>query len=531
MRKRGVKYKQLEDNSKILGIGSLFRGVNRKHWSINLNFNGKLSKSLNFSAIPILARKRVLNSTTFYGQSGKAFGFTIMNAQQWAIAKSSDCPAYNKHIHGKDGGQFCFVADVGDTLLFIPQLEMARVLFFHDPFLARLSLQHNALSEDFYLAVSTSNRPTVFVREGADYPVSYFNRDDNRRFLSWVLLDKKARASFESIATFLIKNQMERNGHHHWDFQFTPPPLGEAKLRVKGWHDAESKSFFVWEIIQLNNLPSEISSEVDFVHPDYERKTGGKPTKGDGNKGQAPEQFELDDDKLPGTDKATIDLESERVIVTFKTPFLTNRISRKIKSVYNVIGEGDREVLDKNLSANEREEAGDVSGAAWNNLDDQTDDAHLYLSKFTSFLDMVALLESEHSCKIISKTTVKLPKIGRSKKHWLIDSCNPRCLAIVEIIYGNQAITILEVDTSDGAVKLSTMMLKIEIYGWAAQNLDSIMKGIIKNSLGWPTALFKESVTKNGYSGIPHPKSKHAGLLDKNEIAPWAQRFVNWIKR
>ncbi|MCU7861223.1 MAG: hypothetical protein KZQ86_15650, partial [Candidatus Thiodiazotropha sp. (ex Lucinoma kastoroae)] len=78
------------------------------------------------------------------------------------------------------------------------------------------------------------------------------------------------------------------------------------------------------------------------------------------------------------------------------------------------------------MSANEKEVTGKLPGGAWNNLDDQTDDAHLYLSKFQSFLDMVNLLGSVHGCQIQSKTTLKLPKLGDGKKHWLANTQNPR---------------------------------------------------------------------------------------------------------
>ena len=88
-----------------------------------------------------------------------------------------------------------------------------------------------------------------------------------------------------------------------------------------------------------------------------------------------------------------------------------------------------------------------------------------------------------------------------------------------------------EIDTSDGANKLSTMMLKTGTSGWVAENLESIKVGVIKKSLGWPSDFFKYELTESGFSGIPHPKSKHSGKLDPNEIGPWAQRFVNWMKR
>jgi hypothetical protein len=223
--KRDARFKKLNDDSRILGIGSLFRSKGRKSWAVNVDFNGGLSKSMQFSNIPILVRKRALNPTKQYKLAGLPIEVTIENAQLWKVAKASDCPAYQSHRHSGDGNQLCFVAQVGSNQMFIPQLEMARVLFYHDPFIARLSLQHNALAEDFILGKRSDGQPMIIVREGAEYPLSYFNRDDNRRFLSWVLLDHAARTSFESICVHLIKYQYQQNNYQHWNFQFIPPPL------------------------------------------------------------------------------------------------------------------------------------------------------------------------------------------------------------------------------------------------------------------------------------------------------------------
>lgn len=525
-----AKYKHLEDDSRIIGIGSLFRGLERKLWSINLDFSGKKSSSIHFSAVPILARRRILNPTNKYNKGGRLFDFKVSNAQDWKAARLSECPAYEKAPKGSDANQFVFVSEESGKKVFIPQLELARVLFYHDPFMARLSLQHNALAEDFNVDIN-DNRPTIYVRDGAEYPLSYFNRDDNRRFLSWILMDEHARPSFESISASLLTKQTRRGGYDHWDFHFTPPPLEGVELELTGWEDFESQSFFVWEVRKLSGLSSSVTGEVDFIHPKYERKVGGKPTKGEGAKGEAPEQYELDDDELSDSDKSTIYLMSEPVSISFNDPFITNRISKRTRSVNNFIGDGDKEVLGTDLSANEKEVTGNLPGGAWNNIDDETDDAHLYLSKFQSFLDMVNILESVHGYQIQNKTTVKLPKLGDGKKHRLADTLNPRCLAIVELSFNGKPITLLEIDTSDGAAKLSTMMLKTGVSGWVTENLDRIKLGIMKKSLGWPTVIFEEHLSTDDFSGIPHPQSKHPGMLPPDEIRPWGQRFVNWLCR
>jgi hypothetical protein len=454
----------------------------------------------------------------------------VLDAQNWKIAKLSDCPAYHKSPRGNDSQQYCFVAEVSGRRVYIPQLELARVLFYHDPFMARLSLQHNVLSEDFHVDLA-GKKPQIYVLGEAEYPLQYYNREDNRRFLSWVLMDPHARASFESIGANLLTKRYQRGNYEHWNFQFSPPPLKGSELSVTGWEDLDSKSFFVWEIGKLGNLPSSVSGEVDFIHRRFERKVGGKPTRGDSTKGEAPEQYELDDDELSDTDKATIQLRSQTVSISFKTPFITNRISGRIRAVNNLVGDCEREVLDKNLSANEKELTGNLPTGAWNNLDDQTDDEHLYLSKFKSFLMMVDILESAHGCEILSRDTVKLPQLGTGKKHRLGDTENPRCLAIIELIRDHTPLTLLEIDTSDGAVNLSTMMLMVGQTGWVMENIDQIKLGIMKKSLGWPTDFFRQAIAVNSYRGITHPPSKHPGALLPEEIEPWAQRFVNWMEQ
>ncbi len=527
-----AKYKHIEDDSKISAIGSLFRGVNNKLWAINLDFSGKASKSVQFSAAPILARRRILNATSGNKKSGLSRHLTIANATHWKLAKLNDCPAYHKAPKGRDHAQLCFVADAADRKVYIPQLELARVLFFHDPFLARLSLQHNALAEDFFVDLNSEGQ-TIYVREGAEYPVHYFNGDDNRRFLSWVLMDSDARRSFESISANLLLNQTRKGDYDHWNFSFSPPPLFGVELEMTGWDDRDSGTFFVWEIHEVNGLPSDIEGEVDFLHPKYERQVGGKPVKGNGLKGEVPELFELNDDELSDTDKATMALMSDTVKTSFKTPFITNRIAKKLKPVNTFTGDGDKEMLDKGLSANEKEETGNLPGGAWNNLDDQTDDTHLYLSKFQSFSDAIKCLEAQHQCRIVISKIFKLPKRDSSKKnlHMLEDTQNPRCMNLVEIEYKGGAITLLEIDTSDDAAKLSTMMLLISSSGWLSDNMSRILQGIMKKSLGWPTNIFKEKLEESDFSGIPHPKSKHSGRLKPEEIPPWAQRFFNWMSR
>ncbi|MFB1033893.1 MAG: Tn7-like element transposition protein TnsE, partial [Sinobacterium sp.] len=139
-------------------------------------------------------------------------------------------------------------------------------------------------------------------------------------------------------------------------------------------------------------------------------------------------------------------------------------------------------------------------------------------------------LIEEHDCILIRHWLKKLPWEGDGKKHRLVDTQNPRCLAMVELKFNKKFYTLLEVDTSDGAAKLSTMLLKAPL-GWVKSNEEIILKKIMKKSLGWPSDYFKEILGDKTCSGIPHPKSKHAGVLSPKDFGPWAQRVTNWMRR
>lgn len=530
MNSREARFKKLGDDAKVLGIGTLFRAVGNKSWAINVDFNGGNSQSMQFSNIPVIARKRVLNATKPYESAGLPLNFKIDSTKNWEICQASDSPAYRAHRHGKDESQLCFMASISGRNVCIPQLEFARVLFFHDPFLARLSLQHNALAEDFMIGKRNDGQPVITVREGVEYPLFYFNSDNNRRFLSWVLLDAEARQSFESISRYLVRNQYLQNNYQKWKFQFTPPSLSNVDVTVRGWEDRETSSFFVWSVSRLGDLPSDVTGEIDFCHPGFKRQVGGKPTRGDNSQSEAPEYYELDDDELSDSDKCTMAIDSDRVEVSFRTPHITNRVPTKIQPVNTIIGDSSEEVLDKELSPNEKVDVGNLPSGVWNNLDDITDDVHLYLGRFESFFKMVDCLLEVHQCRLVNKDILKLPKVGDGKKHWLADSQNPRCVAFVELLFENQSYCLLEVDTSDGAAKLSTMLLKSSI-GWLEDNQQTILLKVMKKSLGWPSELFLKKLGDDSFAAIPHPKSKHSGSLPPEIIEPWAQRVANWIKR
>lgn len=64
------------------------------------------------------------------------------------------------------------------------------------------------------------------------------------------------------------------------------------------------------------------------------------------------------------------------------------------------IDDEEPDVASSDVSTEEHGPEGDLPGADLNYLNDKTDDAHLYLNKFSSYSKILDLLEDEHDYRI-----------------------------------------------------------------------------------------------------------------------------------
>src|SRR5690606_17547643 len=113
------------------------------------------------------------------------------------------------------------------------------------------------------------------------------------------------------------------------------------------------------------------------------------------------------------------------------------------------------------VSTNEPISEGTIPSAEFNGVEDETEDLHLYLDRFSAFQQMIDLFCKENSIKNFSFQLHKLPNIQGHSKHIKTDG-NPRCVAEVSFQFNGQNIVILEVDTSDNKKPLSTRVLSIK---------------------------------------------------------------------
>lgn len=534
MSMRNFHFEGFEDDVKILYFGSMFRGIDRANWNINIGFYPRQDKSsLTVSQAPVLVRDRYLNPTVDHPPTGLKRWLNIDSTEYWSVVRVEDCPVFkDKKLAASGARQFCFhFRDSRGMEVYLPQFELARVLFLHDGYLARTALEPDSLKAEFDVQFNASRTVAqINVMETSNYPLRSLGDDGARRVLSWILLDPEARKSFESIGRYQKAYGEEDGKYRRWDFQFDPPALPKGRFGVLG-RFAEN-SLFVCEIFSVRNIDADMPEEIGMHHPRFREAVQG----GDSGTGGADKEFhgefDIDDEVPPSERNNHILLRAPMVQFEFASAF---KVSKKpVKKQVSGTGRKDEEVSAEErleVGTNESSVVGKVPQADWDIVSDATDDSHLYAKKFDCFQSMLDQLVTEYGCVIQSKQIRKLPKQYKCKRYLMADG-NPRCVAVVELAVAGWVFHVLEVDTSDAAKSLSTQLLMVREPDRWNDHLEWLEKFLVKNSLRWPTKILRQICGAKGYRGIPHPKSNslHKGALEPESVDHWAERFYCWIE-
>ncbi|MDK2123061.1 Tn7-like element transposition protein TnsE [Parachitinimonas caeni] len=526
-----MKFKDLADNSTIKEIGSLFRRLNSADWYINIKLAPNQKKLyFSISQIPVLARRRVLNPTEELQPAGFLSRIAVTSTRNWKAELIKTCPISAVNRAG-DSNQWCFVFEHKGTRYYLPQLELARVLFFHHAYIARLSMNQNGLLEEFDIqCMSKLNKALINILPTCTFPL--YARADYalRRTLAWILLDDDARQSFESIARFQVKEGYDTEKYHLWRFQFNPPLLEGAELTIRGHFDQNSNVFFVYEVYGVSNLFCNCPAYVDFFDPRYtERQQGQEHVVRSGQSSSL--DVIVDDEQEPDLDKAEQRIETAMVAFEFRNPFFTTRGGKRKGTAIGGrtdINESSTPAVSSEVSTNDATVKGCLSPADYDGVDDQSADTHLYADKFEAFEAMVTKLAAMPNCHHVGKEIRKLPRMEGYSKYLLADG-NPRCMAFHLICHGGATYALLEVDTSDNRNSLSTLLLKQPaiLFDWRHQ-ICELEKRLLKLSLAWPTALL-DNVFGVSYRRIPHQRmlSESKMLLEQDSIHRWAERVYS----
>lgn len=516
--------KGFADDTWINGIGSLFRKKGHKNWGINLSVypHDQEKRTLLLSQAPIAVRKNVLRPTKNYSPQGETLSFSVDNAQNWTVEVISNCSAWPRKLK-KEAEQWCFKVPLeGGTTVFIPQFEMARALFFKNVYLSRSCLDHGILDREFGIEYDEFDpeHVTVRVRELTTCADNMFKDYSYRRFLAWVLLDPEARRSYESISRLQINTGNSLGLYQIWDFQFEPPSMRGAMLKVRGNWDRDTNTFFVYEVSGIANIAANVPEEVDFVSPKFFILESGGGSSG-GGPAERPPEHEVEDESGESKENYPVILQGNATIFEFAKSFNTRKAATKTKKSGNR-GDGESTQAPNKVSTEEQGPDGTLPSADWDGLDDQTEDTNLYESRFASFFKMLEILESKHDCEVVKLGTRKLPKIGRCNGHTMRDDCTPRVWTAVKVSFDRASFYLLEVDMSDATKPLSTKVINATVGDKLIEQRIDFETRLLKNSLNWPKAYLDEVCGASNHFFIVHPKTKKTGQIAMDDIERWA---------
>ncbi|MDV6316542.1 Tn7-like element transposition protein TnsE [Idiomarina sp. HP20-50] len=528
------RFKNIENNSKLLHLGDLFRSTTAKYWRINAWLSPIQNKRhANFSNLPMLARGRVLNATDDKPKRDRA-SCSITRESIISECNLSEFPefAYGSLAKAESRQKGFLIKTPGKPSFIIPQLELARVLFLHSGYLCRAALTSETLTHEFDVQERLNEgKVIVNVLKLSAFPKNAFDDAGTRRMLAWLLTDRNARKSFESIFRHYKLFSRVNNGWEMWTFSFEPPEMLGWSFTFHGRADETNNKFFVEEITDLTfhgSLPDRVLFQHDSFKRYENRRTGGTPNGSPWT--HRPDEHEINDDETSSNNNEPVILRNDTHTINFLGHTQTAKVNQVVESDTGASNPEPNEVASEEVSTDEPTEGGKLPAADFSGPTDETDLTRMCESRFEAFNHMLELLQ-KNGVTLLTKETTALPQSGRGQKH-LLKNGEPRVICCAEVSYEGRHAYILEVDTSDGLSQLSTKIF-VTSSDLLALVWTNLIEGITKGGLSWPAELIKVSFSERDRFSINHPKNEGAGggAIPTDQIGGWANKFLSKIKQ
>ncbi|WP_259781010.1 Tn7-like element transposition protein TnsE [Aestuariispira ectoiniformans] len=529
-----VTIRKIPDKSVLKFLGNCFKrkGVIDSDWQIAAYYlvgEEVTPCNLHFGLMPKLGLGRYYDRSSIpsFTDRGYRSSFTLPPIETWPEAKIRDCPLFLRNVPPADAGQqLCYFMHADGVQLWIPKLELARVLFFPSAFLAHLAFQPNGLADSFRVNRPSADLAVIEVLLGTDFPKYYLGHSAYRAHLAWLLLNDEAQDSFNTIYGHRLRHQQESSKYLRWAFDFKPPNLAGCSIEVRGHYAKKLNVFYVYQITGVRGLNSGVEGEVHFVTPEgYE--PGGKA----GGKSVAPvpedDDLEIQDDDAKEGSGARLIAHTPNVGLQFQKPVKTKRID-KSKHAGGIAGGSDEEgEASVNLTGSVAEgtASGHVPGADFDQLEETVDLANME-GKFAQFNRLVDLLEDEGGIAVLSRNILPMPELVRCHLYLNADGSRRRYMHVVVKTAGGNIRHLLEVDTSDAKKSLATKILTFSAQD-SDEFVNQVMQRVVKRSLCWPTKFLNRECQVN--QSVKHPRSKAPGYLEPDELQGWFARMAGYI--
>ena len=518
-------------NARISYIGAIFKNKQERDWNINLGLEHekqRIFKHTRFSSMHLVAQRRCLNSSVqLKDENYLTLKFKISDLTEWQVSNNIATKQFQLTQKLTDLDQ-----KFKNTIVHLPQLELARALFFHNAYFARNALSQNFLSLEFDVQRVSENHVLITELSPSSFPLSQYNHPGMRNLLAWILTNPEIRRSYESIAAYCFNEKIQGKNKEWWYFNFDSPSLANVEITVKAYYSKKLDQIYINEIVEIKGLESNLPKKIDFSSP---RFTQNKSTSSTGKSGtysnlQEPESPEIDDSQEANSDRKILTLPSSPVLLSFSDPVLTRKIYNKKRAKNTSLPSQEEEIQDYDaVGTDEATRVGTIGRGEFEGLEDESNNLDLLMDRFEAFRFMIERFIEQNNIKATTSKIYKLPRLQRSKLHMTLDG-NKRSLMIYRLdkLFDHNFI-IFEIDVTDNVKKLSTLVLCLkDMKEFDETSIETMMKKIMQRSLRWPT--LKYFADYGLAKTLHHPKNLNELNESSHEFELWVERFDKIIK-
>ncbi len=366
------KIKGIDKNAVTVNIGKIVTKPTFQSWFISVDFEPPQDKkTIPFAHVTHLVEGRALAATNAEHSSPDT-------ASDVYEMEFTDVDPIVQPQSKKQHSRSVFVYKNGKTFIGIPMLELARALFFHNSYLSEAALStSNTLDLEFDCQLEKNGHLAhIYALPHCRFPLALYEQEASRTHLSWILLDKNARTSFESIFKNLQEQKEYKKDWLSWYFRFNPPNLKGARIKLLGKLDPKLNTFVAKEIKSITNIPVNMPRQVKFYHPKFTRTADEKETEFR-HLGQLPQvDIEIDTSLIAtSVDKSIKLIDVPPASIGFATLFSTFKIAENIVDPKITIPKDSEEAATETETGGTAENivTGEDRKFDWNSTTDLTD--------------------------------------------------------------------------------------------------------------------------------------------------------------
>lgn len=519
-------FRKIPDRATLLRFGNCFRYTNSP-WHIACEFEladkTREKISLAIECLPVLSIGRKYTKGKIIRPKGSIAEIDLPPSSSWSLHTYNDYEKFSSRetLSKEMGNQLLFRFQLLDYYVWIPCIELARILFFKTAISARASFYEPNLHR--LIDVETTETQAN-IRLAESYPHTLLDVKAHQTYLAWLMLNPNVLQSYLSIFKIKLEKSYNTMEMSRWVFQFEPFEMENVFIRC--YTRSHGKNIFVEEISSIANLS--MTDQFDLITFDHPLDMKHDITKGEGEESKKKNKRFTDDfdpelsDTEPSSSKTRARiLDVPRGALYFNEIINTERIF-KIK----VVETGEKGAVDepgeqskKKLSIREGEGKGKPKAADFQALENKPRSDGKFFDYIRKALH--ELKKIEHLGVTSIEESVGTIPTASAKRFLYIKPSVHRSFLYAQIdVSGGDSLHLVEIDLSDNH-SLTTLIFRLKSNADVDETLKDILSELVHNAGRWDRELVQQLTLMQTY--VPHPKELSA---DKPDVT-----FKNWASR